>query len=175
MSDNIESRLSPAEEDPQLHALLAALPHHPPSSGFADRVMAEVWRPAPLWARQMRRAGRAIFNAKRAWVLAGGLAASSTIMAVLITAAVAANWVRVQAAWTVFTGGFLLDFWRLTVQTAARTVMWLNAAAAPFSANSALVTVMIVGGALTVLGSAWGLRRTIRQYNTERVTLHAGH
>ncbi len=175
MNEDIHSRLSPAEEDPQLHALLAALPHHPPSSGFADRVLAEVWRPAPAWARQIRRAGRAVFKPKRAWVLAGGLAASSTIMAVFIAAIVVANWAQVRTAWTVFTGGFLLDMWRLSIQAAARTVMWLDAATAPLSANSALVTATMVGVAFAVVASAWGLRRTIRQYNTERVSLHAGH
>jgi hypothetical protein len=95
MKNNDVIQLTPAEEDPVAHRYLSTLPSFAPSAGFEDRVMSQVWRPAPAWLRCTQGAVTGLFPRKHAWTWAGGLAAASVCSLAIITALVVAYSVQV--------------------------------------------------------------------------------
>jgi len=167
------TQLTPSNEDPYVHELLASLKTYAPSPGFADRVMSQVWQPAPTWVRGAVKIRDRLFNRKRAWAWAGALAATSAVSVVTVFAAIFTYQVQVATAWAV---GWTvaLEVWRFTVGiTAAVTVVaarWLE----PLVSNGSMLVAFAATSLFLVAMSAFGLQRTIRQYRSERVVLHAG-
>ena len=82
-------RLTPAEEDPEVHGHLAALAQHEPHGNFADRVFVNVWRPAPRRIRDLRLSVRKWVDSGRVWFLIGAVAAGSLIPIAVGVAAIA--------------------------------------------------------------------------------------
>ena len=67
----------PLDHDPVLDRYLARLGHYAPAPGFENRVLANVYVPAPRWLQALRERARSLVETKRVWWLAGGFAASS--------------------------------------------------------------------------------------------------
>lgn len=165
--------LTPDREDPVLHAYLTALPSYSPREGFQDRVMSRVWTPAPAWVRPLVSHVRAFGHPRRAWALAGGLAFTSSVFIAAVVALAVANWMHVETAWRLFFGTVLLGTWSVVVHwtaaSVAAVVRWfqlLDVGGSTLVAGTCAVT-------LVVLSSAWGLLRTMKGYDSERVALHA--
>ncbi len=79
MEESMIDRLTPAEEDPEVHGHLAALARHEPRGNFPDRVFVNVWQPAPRRIRDLRLTIREWVDSGRVWFLIGAFAAGSLI------------------------------------------------------------------------------------------------
>lgn len=102
----------PLDNDPVLDRQLAQLGHFAPAPGFEDRVLANVFVPAPRWVQALRERGRSLIETKRVWWLAGGFAASSVISVTIVTAIVLTNAAAVQTLVGWFNAQLALPAWR---------------------------------------------------------------
>lgn len=175
MKNNDVIQLTPAEEDPVAHRYLSTLPSFAPSAGFEDRVMSQVWRPAPAWLRYTQRAVTGLFPRKHAWLWAGGLAAASACSLAIITALVVAYSVQVETAWSAFTGGLGLPAWRAALSLTIGLVSSVVAYGRLIALNTTMLISVGLGTALVMVVSLLGLHRTMQQHGSGRVALHAGH
>ncbi len=80
MNDDAANGLTPAEEDPELHRVLAALPTPDPVVGMEERVLSRVWRPAPPIARRLRAIPRGLIDSGRIWLIVGSLGFGSLML-----------------------------------------------------------------------------------------------
>ena len=165
--------LTPDKEDPVLHAYLTALPSYSPRDGFQDRVMSRVWKPAPAWVKPFVVRARAFAHPRRIWMLAGGLAFTSSIFMAATVALAVANWMHVETAWRLFVGTVMLGAWSVVVQwtaaSVAAVVRWFQL----LDVGGSTIVVGLCAATLVVLSSAWGLLRTLKRYDSERVALNA--
>jgi hypothetical protein len=161
MTDAIANGLTPAEEDPILHQYLNALPAAVPMAGFSDRVLSGVWRPAPRWIRKGRGAMRDMIASGRIWMVIGALAVGSLVplAASLVLAGVFAESIGEGLRWFVAEG---IPFtW---VAFTADLESALGTAASILGAHGLTRTDLLAGGigaAVTTMGCAIGLRRTM--------------
>ncbi len=166
------TQLTPHEEDPVVHGLLANLSQYSPRPGFSDRVMSHVWRPAPTWLQKLSHVYSTAFSRKRVWAVVGGLAATSAVTMVAAAVAAVQNWVHIETAWSVAMK-VAVDLWQFGVQsTAGLTVAamrWIELLAVDLS----MVMALSLTSTLVVGLSGFGLHRTIRQYRNERIPVHA--
>ena len=165
--------LTPAQEDPILHGYLTALPTYSPRAGFEDRVMSRVWQPAPAWVRPLTRSARAFAHPKHVWALAGGLAFTSCVFVTAMVALTVAYWMHVETAWRLFSSTIVLGTWSVVVHwtaaTIAAAVRWFQL----LDVGRVTLAVASCAATVVVLSSAWGLLRTVKRYDSERVALHA--
>jgi hypothetical protein len=165
--------LTPAQEDPVVHGYLSSLQTFSPRAGFEDRVMSRVWQPVPAWLRPLVRRARTVAHPKRAWVLAGGLAFTSSVFVTALVVLVVSNWVHVETAWQLFSGTVLLGTWSVvihwTAASVAAAVRWFQL----LDVGRITLAVACCLATAVMLVSVWGLRRTIKRYDSERVALHA--
>ena len=80
MNDDATNGLTPAEEDPELHRMLAALPTPELTGGLEERVLSRVWRPAPPFVRRVRTATRGLVDSGRIWLIVGSLGVGSLML-----------------------------------------------------------------------------------------------
>lgn len=172
MNQHSVTPLTPAEEDPVIDKWLALLPEFVPGPHFEDAVMARVRVPAPSWVLAVQGATRALFVGKRAWMWAGGLAASSAVSIAAMVTLFVTHWVQVETAWSLLAGGIMIEAWRAAVALTVRAV------SAGFAINAfgglnyqAFVLAGLAGGLVTGF-SLWGLYRMLR-IDTERISLNA--
>ncbi len=102
----------PLDHDPVLDRYLARLGHYAPAPGFENRVLANVYVPAPRWLQALRERARSLVETKRVWWLAGGFAASSVISITIVTAVVLTNAASVQMLFGLFNSQVALPAWR---------------------------------------------------------------
>ncbi len=172
MNQHSVTPLTPAEEDPVIDRWLASLPEFVPGPHFEHAVMARVRVPAPSWALAVQGATRAWFAGKRAWMWAGGLAASSAVSIAVIVTLLVTHWVQVETAWSLLAGGIMLEAWRAAVTLTARAVGAGLAMSAFWGLNyKAFVLAGLAGGLITGV-SLWGFYRVLR-IDTERISLNA--
>jgi hypothetical protein len=173
MTEDNVTQLTPTEEDPIVDRWLTSLQELSPSVDFEDAVMARVWVPAPHWVQSVQTATRAMFQRKRLWVWAGGLAASSAAsMAVIITLLVS-RWVQVETAWSTFVHGFVLEAWRASVSLIGQTVATTMAIREMWGLTGTVVLFASLAGTAVTVCSAWGLYRLLTSFDTERISFHA--
>ena len=166
------TQLTPQEEDPVVHALLANLTQYSPSAGFSDRVMNQVWRPAPTWVQKASHICSAAFSRKRVWAVVGGLAATSAASMVAATIAAINNWVHIETAWSVALR-MAVDLWQFGVQSTAGLTIAAMRLIEPFGVGLSMVVALSLTSTVIVGLSGFGLHRTIRQYQNERIPVHA--
>ncbi len=166
------TQLTPQQEDPVVHGLLANLPEYSPSPGFADRVMRRVYRPAPGWVQWVTRVCSTALTPRRVWTAVGGFAATSAVAMVAIVVAAFSYWVHIETVWQGMVS-LMFDAWRLTVQLAAgfavATMRWFE----PLGLGQPSLFTLVTTTLVVLAVSAFGLRRTIHLYRTERISLHA--
>lgn len=167
------TQLTPEHEDPIVHGYLASLETFGPRVGFADRVLADVIRPAPAWVRWVRHVYRTVFNRETRWVWAlGGAASAAFSFAVYFSLAVT-HWDQVQSAWATFVRTGLPDAWRSFAGISASAATTLLSVAEPLATLTRLWPAAVGGSLLVMMVSAWGLRRTVREFQTERMPFRA--
>jgi hypothetical protein len=172
IEDNV-TKLTPAEEDPIVDRWLASLPELSPSAEFEDAVMARVWAPAPRWVQSLQTATSTVFNRKRLWVWAGGLAASSAASIAVIVTLMISHWVQVETAWSTFVGGFVLEAWRASVTFIGQTAVTTMAIRDMWGLNGTVLLFASLAGAAVTVFSGWGLYRLLTSFDTERISFHA--
>ena len=173
MTDNNVTQLTPTEEDPIVDRWLTSLPELSPGDGFEDAVMARVWVPVPHWVQSVQNMTRALLGRKRVCVWAGGLAASSAASIAVIVALVVSHWVQIETAWSLLSGSFLLEAWRLGVALIGRTVATAIALRDVWGLTGTMTLFAGLAGALVSASSAWGLYRTLMGFNADRISFHA--
>ena len=166
------TQLTPNEEDPVVHGLLANLELYAPSPGFSDRVMHHVWRPAPTWVQKLSHVFSTAFSRKRVWAVAGGLAATSAVTMVAITVTAINYWVHVETVWSVAMS-VAIQLWQFSVQSTAGFTVTVMRWIAPFAIDLPMIMALSLSSTLILGLSGLGLHRTIRQYRNERVPVHA--
>ena len=172
MNEQNVTPLTPAEEDPVIDKWLASLPEFVPGPHFEDAVMARVRVPAPSWVLAVQDATRSLFAGRRAWMWAGGLAASSAVSIAVIVTLLVTRWVQVETAWSLLAGGIMLEAWRAAVTLTARAISTGLAMNVFWGLNyEAFVLAGLAGGLITG-ASLWGLYRVLR-IDTERISLNA--
>ena len=167
------TQLTPYEEDPVVHELLGHLEQFAPSPGFSDRVLSQVWRPAPSWLQRVTRACGTAFDRTHVWAVAGSLAATSAAAMVAITVGIINHWIPVDTAWSLMMNA-VENVWRLGVQTTADIAVFSVRVIEPLSIRQSTIVALATASTLVVGMSAFGLHRTIRQYRNERIFVHAG-
>ena len=175
MTDNNVTQLTPAEEDPIVDRWLNSLPELSPGHGFEDAVMARVWVPVPHWVRSVQSTTRALLDRKRVWMWAGGLAAWSAASIAVIVALMVSHWVQVETAWSLLSGSFLLEVWRLGVALIGQTLATAIALRDVWGLTGTMTLFAGFAGAVVSASSAWGLYRILMGFNAERISFHASH
>lgn len=165
--------LTPVEEDPVLHEYFASLAQFGPRAGFEDRVMSRVWQPTPAWLRPIVRTVRGLTHPKRAWAIAGTLAVTSSVFVAIVVTLAIANWMHVETGWRLFSGTVVIGTWSVVVHWSAATLTFAARWFELLDVGGTTLAVIGCGITLVVLSSAWGLRRTMKRYDSERVALHA--
>jgi hypothetical protein len=161
MSDAVHHGQTPAEEDPVLHGMLAALPQPRPSHALEDRVLSGVFRPAPQWLRRARSAWTGLNESGRIWVVVGALAAGSVLpfAALLVGARLAAPHV---GGWVGSSASDAIPYLRTALS--AQLTSLLETIRVPVDAL-ALTGPEWIGWACGVLaaclGCSWGLYKTM--------------
>ena len=173
MNNEPVTRLTPAEEDPLVHAFLRDLTRHSPRAGFADRVMAQIWRPAPAWVRALKRFGSAAVHPDRVWYVAGGLAAASAASFALLLTLTLRNWPQIETAWMAARGAVLVPAWRIAVELTTSIVTSAYALWTAFGLTQSQWAVFGILSVVTMVLCSWGFLRTLHQFNKERALNHA--
>ncbi|MDH3291961.1 MAG: hypothetical protein OEO20_07280 [Gemmatimonadota bacterium] len=161
MTDAIANGLTPAEEDPILHRYLNALPAAVPMAGLSDRVLSGVWRPAPRWIRTGRAAMHDMTASGRIWLVIGALAVGSLVplAAAVVLVGVFAESIGGGLRWLVAEGiPFAWVAFTADLQGALGTVASVLVA---HGLTRADLLAGGIGAAVTTLGCAIGLRRTM--------------
>jgi hypothetical protein len=91
MRDIVDRNPPPGDEDPLVHSRLSTAPSFEPSTGFDDRVLTWVRRPAPPAALEARRALERFARSGQVWYWVGALALGSLIPWMAGIAALAAE------------------------------------------------------------------------------------
>ncbi|MBE0592922.1 MAG: hypothetical protein IH616_11050 [Gemmatimonadales bacterium] len=168
MDDHVANGLTPAEEDPELHRMLADLPAPEPARRLDERVLSRVRRPAPRSVRRVQAVTRELVDSGRIWFVVGGLAVGSLLplSAMFLASRVFAHQV----------GGAV-------TAVVTRAVPWAMAAASARiaslveTARGYLESLGLSGqawaavgggGVILLLGCALGLRRTMTPGRTRR-------
>lgn len=167
------TQLTPEREDPLVHGYLASLTSFAPRVGFADRVMADVMRPAPKWLRALRHVYRTVVNRETRWVWALGAAASAAFSFAVYFSLAVTHWGQVRSAWAAFVRTGLPEAWRAFGSISASTATTLLSVVEPLTTLTHLWPAAAVGSLLVMMGSAWGLRRTLREFQSERIPFRA--
>ena len=173
MTDNNVTQLTPAEEDPIVDRWLTSLPELSPGDGFEDAVMARVWVPVPHGVRSVQGTTRALLDRKRVGMWAGGLAASSAASIAVIVALMVSHWVQVETAWSLLSGSFLLEAWRLGVALIGQTLATAIALRDVWGLTGTMTLFAGLASAVVSGSSAWGLYRILMGFNAERISFHA--
>lgn len=173
MTEDNVTEFTPAEEDPIVDRWLTSLPELSPSADFESAVMARVWVPAPRWVQSVQTATRAVFQRKRLWMWAGGLAASSAASLAVIVTLMISHWVQVETAWSTFVGGFVVEAWRASVALIGQTVATGMAMRDMWGLNGTVVLFALLAAAAVTACSGWGLYRLMTSFDTERISFHA--
>lgn len=166
------TQLTPHEEDPVVHGLLANLEQFSPSPGFSDRVMSQVWRPAPSWVHRVRHTCSTAFSRQRVWVTLGTWAAASAVTLVGVATAAIVYSVQIETAWSVMMN-MAVGLWRISVQTTAGFVVFASRLIEPATLNQSTFVAFVLSTLLVLGLSGLGLQHTIRLYRNERTALHA--
>lgn len=167
------TQITPEQEDPIVHGYLASLPSFSPRLGFADRVLMDVRRPAPSWVRSAQLVYRTVFNRQTRWVWALGATASAAFSFAVYFSLAVTHWDQVQAAWATFVRTGLPEAWQALAGASASAATTLLSVAEPFTTLTGLWPAAVGGSVLVMMGSAWGLRRTVREFQAERVPFRA--
>ena len=166
------TQLTPQEEDPVVHGLLANLEHFSPSPGFSDRVLSQVWQPAPSWIQRVTQVCHTTLSRKGPWTIVGGLAATSAVAMVTTAVAAIVYWVHIETAWSVMMS-MATDLWRFGVQSTAQMTVFAMRWIEPVAFDQSTLVALALSTLLVLGLSGLGLRRTIRLYRNERMALHA--
>jgi hypothetical protein len=161
MNDDHVMGLTPADEDPELHRIVAGLPSAEPPSGLEDRVLSHVRRPASARVRRMQAAGRELVASGRIWMIVGGLALGSLLplSAMFVTARLFSH--EIGAAFSTGVAG--AGSW-LTTTVSAQTVSLIE------TGRAYLAGLGLAGSTWAGIGSGtavltvccgWGLYRTM--------------
>ena len=172
-----QNQIPPGGEDPALDQQLHALKRFTPITGFENRVLSRVWRPAPMfWLVFMDRL-RAFASPRRRWLAAGLASAGSLVPAYglyhVVTehsvAAQARSWVANAVGGTTWDGIQGAAF--AGMQTAAGYITSIPAAS--ISQSISQWGDVAIGVTLAPVISLVGLYLAMRQPASERVRSHA--
>lgn len=157
-------RLTPAEEDPEVHGHLAAIARHEPRGNFADRVFVNVWRPAPRRVRELRLAVREWVDSGRVWFLVGALAAGSLIPIAVGVAAIA-RW-RSELAAALRRAGPAM--WNEIVEGWSGTLAEVGSSWAAYAPAGEMLALVGSAAAITTVVCTVGLYRMLRLGGTAK-------
>ena len=168
MNDDAPNGLTPAEEDPELHRVLAALPTPDPVVGMEERVLSRVWRPAPPIARRLRAIPRGLIDSGRIWLIVGGLGFGSLML--LAAALVVVRIFAAQISGAV--GGVAAHAapWAVAAASAAAVslVETLRSYLAQWGLSGQTWVAIGGGSVIVLLLCALGLRRAMTPSRTRR-------
>ena len=149
---------TPDEEDPVVHGYLTALGRPQPTSGLADRVLVNVWKPKPRWLRRLAASYTELVESGRIWFVVGAFAAGSLIPIAAAVAGVAA-WGN-EFAWGA--GRVAPELWGGVITGWNAFLAELSATWNTFAPGT---DVLLVAGVVTLISTAVcsvGLYRMVR-------------
>lgn len=172
MNDRTMSEVTPAEEDPAIHRVLATLPAWTPGPGFENRVLARVWRPHPLWLRRVEGYWGELAETGQVWLIIGAFALGSLIPLIALTALIAAHTAEIGAflGWLVAEG--IPVAWAATWAFIAGVVSTVNTVASALLPNARALLLAVVAFLVLLASCAWGLYRTMSAVSATRSSLH---
>jgi hypothetical protein len=173
MEDMTKKPLPPAEEDPVIDGYLASLQHYSPSQGFDDRVMAQVFTPAPRWLQSARTRVRSLVESGRVWWLLGGLSGAYAVSLSLIVTLIALNTAGVGSFISSLLSNVGLPAWRAFLGMAAGIT---RSAYSVFSTTTVSGQIVLAAAAtLTVLFvfNGWMLYRLMQPVQVVRIARNA--
>ncbi len=175
MDDRTMNELTPAQEDPLVHRMLATLPAWSPGVGFDNRVLARVWRPHPWWLRRIEAQWDDLVETGQVWLIVGAFALGSLIPIIALTTLVAAHTAEIGwfLAWLVAEG--IPVAWAAVWAFISGIVSTVNAMASALLPDARAVLAAIVAYLVLLAACAWGLYRTMGAASATRLSLHERH
>jgi hypothetical protein len=162
MRDPGETRRAATDESPALDRALASLPHFTPAAGFEDRVMAQVFTPAPMWIQQFRHWRDSLADTGRLRWLLGGLIGAAAVSMSALAAFVALNGAATRDSLGQFLTVVGLPIWRALLGFAAQVVADICVVAGSVAFPGGVWLAMGVGGCVTLMLDVWILLRLMQ-------------
>ena len=169
MNDRTYSNRSREHDDVVLDRQLASLKHYSPAPGFEDRVMSQVFTPAPNWIRGIRRRGRALAGTGRLRWLLGGLAGASVFSMCVVSTLVALNAGAVAASFNSLFAQVGLPAWRALLGMTAHAARDASSVINSVTLSGQVVAAALASLVLIVTFNAWILHRLMQPAEVEKV------
>lgn len=168
MNHDATNGLTPAEEDPELHRMLATLPTPEPHGGLDERVLSRVWRPAPPSVRRVRTVMRDLVESGRIWLLVGSVGVGSLA---LLSAGFVVSRIFAREIGVAVRAAVAQALPQAVAAVSAEATSLLEAVRAsvePLGFSGQEWAALGGGSALLLLGCALGLHRAMTPSRTRR-------
>jgi len=170
MNDLNRNAQTPADEDPEIHRLLATLPAHSPGPVFENRVLARVWRPLPAQLKHWLERWHDFVRSGRIYGVAGVAALGGLLTTTVAVGAVVQFWseIRFGVGWFFRVG--LPYAWARLLEDIEPFVSTVNATLNALFPSQAALLGAAAGSLLLLAGCAWGLHRTMNPRGAARLS-----